>query len=673
MCSYNAVDTEPACASKLLLVDILRRDWHFNGFVTSDCGAIDDIFKPNTHMTEPDAEHADRDALLAGTDTNCGATYEKLGDAVREGLVKESDIDTSLIRLFTARMKLGLFDPTSMVPYAQIPFSAVHSPANIALAQRTANESMVLLKNDGILPLTRGKYKTVAVVGPNAAMLASLEGNYNGTPHDLTMPLDALKSTLHGSQVIFAPGAPFVDGFILPVARTMLHPSSTSAEQGLKAEYFGSNSFAGTPVRTVVDPQINFNWDGVNPLPGHPTMGFAVRWTGTISMPTAGDYNFTVLAGPCRRCAYEQHYKVLIDGKQMAASAPVTGEPASAPTRINGTTGLPEEVHQQYPNRFTLHAVDTAPHTIEIDFIRDSAEHGTGISLEFTPTPGSLLPGALEAANHSDLIVAMLGLAPTLEGEEMPVNLPGFQGGDRTDIALPASQRELLEKLSATGKPLVVVLLNGSALAVNEAQQRANAILEAWYPGEAGAKAIADTLTGANNPGGRLPVTFYKSTGDLPAFTDYAMKDRTYRYFTGDPLYGFGYGLSYTRFAYSHLKLSTLDLRAADKLTAEVDIRNTGKRAGDEVAELYLLPPASGNNGLSPKLQLEGFQRVHLAPGQAKHVTFTLDARQLSEVDAAGTRSVQPGSYKLAIDGAQPTAQSQTAAFTITGSSPLPK
>src|ERR1700712_2605012 len=253
MCAYNRLDGAPACGSKLLLVDILRNDWKFQGFVTSDCGAIDDFFRPNTHMTEPDVIHADKTALLAGTDTSCGGAYRRLGDAVKAGLVKESDIDVSLRRLFEARVRLGLFDPTASVPYAQIPFNAVNSPANAAVAKRAAEESMVLLKNDGILPLQAGRYKTVAVIGPNAASLSSLEGNYNGIAHDPVMPVDAVRAALGGSRVVYAPGSPYVEGFAMPVSRAMLHPASGSAKQGLKAEYFGAANFDGKPVVTRVD------------------------------------------------------------------------------------------------------------------------------------------------------------------------------------------------------------------------------------------------------------------------------------------------------------------------------------------------------------------------------------------------------------------------------------
>jgi beta-glucosidase len=676
MCAYNALYGQPACGSKLLLVDVLRNDWKFKGFVTSDCGAVDDFFKPNTHKTEPDAEHADRDALLAGTDTNCGATYERLGSAVKLGLIKESDIDRSLERLFEARIRLGLFDPAEQVPYTKIPFSAVHSPQNAAVARRAAEESMVLLKNDGTLPLAAERYRKIAVIGPNAAMLASLEGNYNGTPHDPVMPIDALRAALPGADVVYAQGAPFVDGFSLPVSRSMLHPDKGSAQEGLKAEYFSQPSFDGTPVKSGIDPQINFDWSGVNPLANESEHGFAVRWSGVLSAPQPGSYQFTLRGGPCRGCATEQSYRVLIDGNEVASTAPAPAASGPVPTRVNGTTGLPEEVHQQGPIRFTVAFEAEQSHRIEIEFIRKRADQGSGLTMEWTPPKDALLAPAIDLAKKSDLLIAVLGLSPNLEGEEMPVKLEGFSGGDRTDIDLPKSQADLLAGLAATHKPLVVVLLNGSALAVNFADQNANAILEAWYPGEAGGQAIADTLLGKNNPSGRLPVTFYKASSDLPSFDDYSMKNRTYRYFAGSPLYGFGYGLSYTRFTYGQLRLSTTKLAAGNHLTATVKVTNSGKLAGDEVAEAYLLPPAEANDGLSPKTQLVGYQRVQLGPGDSKTVTFDLEPRWISEVDAKGERSVRAGSYKLAVGGAQPNdpkapSPGITASFEIVGNQTL--
>ncbi len=654
MCAYNAVNGQPACGSKFLLVDVLRNSWKFNGFVTSDCGAVDDFFKPNTHMTEQDAEHADRDALLAGTDTNCGATYERLGNAVKLGLLQEKDIDRSLERLFGARIRLGQFDPPQDVPYTNIPYSAVHSPENAATSRKAAEESIVLLKNDGVLPLPAGRYRKIAVVGPNAAMLASLEGNYNGTPHDPVLPIDALRAALPGAEVAYAQGAPFVDGFPIPVSRSMLHPGPGSAEEGLKAEYFQRPSLEGKPAKSIIDPQINFDWAGVNPLSGTSVSGFAVRWSGTLTVPKSGSYQFTLRGGPCAGCATQQSFRVLIDGKEAAATPPPPNGATDVSTRINGTTGLPEEVVQQGPIHFTVQFDAAQSHQIEIEFIRKRADQGSGLTLEWTPPKDSLLASAIQVARTSDLIIVMLGLSPSLEGEEMPIALKGFAGGDRTDIDLPQSQQDLLIALAATGKPLVVVLLNGSAIAVNFADRKANAILEAWYPGEFGGEVIAETLTGKNNPSGRLPVTFYKGSSDLPAFEDYSMKSRTYRYFGGVPLYAFGYGLSYTKFSYGHLQLSTKRLRAGERLTATVAITNSGKLAGDEVAEAYLLPPASGNGGLSPRVQLVGYQRIHLRAGESKKVTFELEPRWISEVDAQGNRSVQSGSYKLAIGGGQP-------------------
>ena len=278
---------------------------------------------------------------------------------------------------------------------------------------------------------------------------------------------------------------------------------------------------------------------------------------------------------------------------------------------------------------------------------------------------------ALAAAEKADVVLAFLGLSPELEGEEMPIKTEGFSGGDRTDIKLPAAQERLLAALTATGKPVVVVLENGSALAVNAAQEKAAAILEAWYPGEEGGRAIAETLSGRNNPAGRLPLTFYTGVEELPPFDDYAMANRTYRYFKGKPLYGFGYGLSYTTFTYSGLRLSSAKLHAGESVTVEVDVRNAGERAGDEVAELYLMPPEAK---LSPTLALKGFERVHLATGETRHLRFTLDPDRLAMVDAKGRREVSAGAYRVAVGGSQPVeGVTDTGQFAIEGRQELPR
>ena len=663
MCAYNSIDGQPACASDLLLKQVLRGNWGFKGFVTSDCGAVDDFFVKTAHAFSADKAHAAATGVLLGTDTNCGNTYLALPQAVHDGLLKEADLNRTLERLFVARIRLGLFDPPAQVKYAELPFSEVRSAANQAVALQASRESIVLLKNDGILPLAPGRYKHIAVIGPNAASLSAIEGNYNAIAKDPQLPLDALRAEFPGATVVYAQGAPYADGVAQPAPRTLFHPAPGSLEQGLKAEYFATDNLdgPGAPILTRTDPAVDFDWDSAAPVAGLDQSRFAVRWTGTIAPPAPGDYRFSMRLAHCYPCQDHERFRVLIDGNV-----------------VSGSLVVPQESRKDVYPGFTFTFADTKPHTFALEYTHNAPLFGAGITFEWTPPPGVLQREAVAAAKDADLVIAMVGLSPELEGEEMPIHVEGFAGGDRTDIQLPAAQEAMLEQVAATGKPMVVVLLNGSALAVNWVQDHANALIESWYPGEFGGRALAETLTGKNNPSGRLPVTFYKSVADLPAFSDYSMAHRTYRYSTAAPLYGFGFGLSYTSFAYSNLKLSTSTLHAGDPLTATVEVKNTGKLAGDEVAELYLLPPASGNGGLSPRVQLAGFQRVHLSPGESKKVSFTLAPRQLSEVDAQGGRAVQPGSYRISVGGAQPgdpraATAAQTVSFAISGTFALPR
>jgi beta-glucosidase len=664
MCAYNAIDGYPACANKELMGTVLRQDWNFQGFVTSDCGAVDNFFTPNGHHYSADRDAAAVAGIRTGTDTNCGDTYLALTDAVKRGLIKESEIDTSLKRLFTARFKLGLFDPDSMNPYAGVPFSEVGSPAHRALALDAARESMVLLKNDsGTLPLKAG-LKTIAVVGPNAASLAALEGNYYAVPRAPVLPVDGVAAEFKGARVLYAQGSPYADGATLPVPRSLLRTAVGSQEEGLLGEYFAGDDFSGKPVATRVDKQIDFDWNSASPLAGVPADRFAVRWTGAIAAPEPGAYDFTMRLAHCYPCADHEQFAVYLDGKPVAGFASAAG----AEFRSSDTP------------RFTLQFDDTRPHALRVEYRHNAKLFGAGITWEWAPKPGLLEKEAVAIARQADVVVAFVGLSPELEGEEMPIHIEGFSGGDRTGIQLPAPQQHLLEAVAATGKPLVVVLMNGSALAVNWAQQHANAILETWYPGESGGHAIAETLSGKNNPAGRLPITFYKSADQLPAFTDYSMATRTYRYFKGEPLYGFGFGLSYTTFAYSNLHLSANSLKAGETLTVEADVKNTGSRAGDEVAEVYLMPPRTD---VSPKLALAGFTRVHLDAGETKHLRFQLDPRTLSQVDDHGVRAVNPGAYRISVGGSQPAvdagttpggaaAETVSASFTIQGTLGLP-
>ncbi len=552
-------------------------------------------------------------------------------------------------------IRLGLFDPSSTVRYASIPFAEVGSTAHQALALEAANKSMVLLKNEaGLLPLKPG-IRTIAVIGPNAASLSAIEGNYNAVPRHPVFPVDGIAAEFSGARILYAQGSPYAEGVALPVPRTMFHTGGSSAAEGLEAEYFASDDFNSKPILKRVDKQIDFDWNSASPVPGAPADHFAVRWTGTLTAPVAGEYSFAIRLANCYPCADHEKFAVYVDGKQVAGFA----TSADAVSRASNTPP------------FKVSFADTRPHAFKVEYLHDAKLFGAGISLDWMPRADYLQKEAVAAAQSSDVVLAFVGLSPELEGEEMPIHVEGFSGGDRTDIKLPAPQQQLLEALSATGKPLVVVLLNGSALSVNWAQEHAGAILEAWYPGEAGGTAIAQTLSGKNNPAGRLPVTFYTSLEQLPAFDNYAMANRTYRYFKGKPLYGFGYGLSYTSFAYSGLKLSNSSLHAGDSLTVEADVKNTGALAGDEVAELYLTPPQTS---VSPRFALDGFSRVPLAPGETKHVSFTLDSRALSQVDEKGVRAVAPGRYRITLGGAQPVEgqAGQTAEFSIEGTKELP-
>jgi len=518
MCAYNAINGEPACANQFLLQDQLRGKWGFNGYVVSDCGAVRDIY--SGHHYRPSQAAASAISLQRGMDNECidfttivkdDHDYKPYLDAVKEGYLKESEIDTALIRLFTARMKLGMFDPPAMVPYTKIDEKELDSPAHRALALRLANESMVLLKNDGVLPLKTSGMK-IAVIGPLANQTHVLLGNYNGIPTHTVSILDGLRAEFKGDTINYVPGTQFLIKEGPPVPR----PSGWS----------------------------------------------------------------------------------------------------------------------------------------EADLTPD--------------------PKAIAAAKNADVVIAVVGITSRLEGEEMKVDEPGFKGGDRTTISLPEPEENLLHALASTGKPLVVVLTNGSALGVNWANEHANAILDAWYPGEEGGTAVAETLSGHNNPSGRLPVTFYKDVSQLPHFEDYSMKGRTYRYFEGTPLYPFGYGLSYTTFAYSNLTVPSEPVPAGNPVNVDVTVTNTGKRAGDEVAQLYLTFPAVPG---APLRALRGFQRIHLEAGASQTVHFSLKLRDLSMVTEAGDPIIAEGQYTVSVGGGQPgtSVQVMTKTLDIKGKMTLPE
>jgi beta-glucosidase len=667
MCAYNRVDKVPACASKKLLGDILRGDWHFPGFVTSDCGAIGDFSEPYGHHYSADFATGSAAGIIAGTDTDCGTEYLKLTDAVHKGLLTEAQLNVSVKRLFTARMKLGMFDPPQQVPFSTISYSVVDSPEHSELALRAARESMVLLKNDNhFLPLDPAKHQTIAVIGPLAGSRIALEGNYNAIPLHPVLPIDGIEQEFGHDHVLYAEGSPYIMGGELPVPRTMLRASGGSTVDGLEGQYFSHPSFDGAPEMVRIDKEIDFDWAFSNPAQptDTTTQAFAVRWTGAIRAPVAETLNFQFRLPFCFPCGDKVKFAIYLDGKQLVPDAPPTPTTNKLPPSGRNYGAI---------QRFAIPFADTRPHGLRIDYLQTGRIPGAGVAFEWTPSEEFLQNQAIEAVRKADVVVAFVGLTPRLEGEEMRVDAKGFSGGDRTDIELPDVQQRMLEAVAKTGKPIVVVLLNGSALAVNWAQQNASALLEAWYPGQSGGEAIAETLSGKNNPSGRLPVTFYTGVDQLPAFDDYSMANRTYRYFKGRPLYAFGDGLSYTTVTYSGLRVSSNALKAGDTLTVQAEVHNTGSLPGDEVSELYLIPPQSR---LAPGLALVGFMRFHLNPGETRHLTFTLDPRTLSQVDEKGARAVTAGNYKLSLGGSQPdgdaASTSQSVPFTITGTQELP-
>jgi beta-glucosidase len=646
MCAYNSINGEPACASQFLLQDQLRDKWNFKGYVVSDCGAVIDIHQGHKFKaTQPEASAI---SLQRGMDNECvdftlkvndDHDYRPYLDAVKQGFLKESDVDVAVTRLFTARMKLGMFDPPEMVPYSKIQESELNSPAHRELARRLANESMVLLKNDGTLPLKTTGIK-IAVVGPLADQTKVLLGNYNGTPTHTVSVLEGLRKEFAGATINYVPGTQFLGNDAQPVPASAL---SVDGKPGVKVSFSGidmtnmNRPVVSAPVLTRTEPSINEN-DAPFPAEVATIRPRAVVFEGSITAPETGEYNLGAKGN--------SEFRVKLNGKDVTS-----GWGGVRLGHVHLEAGKPEQIRVE---------------------CRPGDSKTLSIQLLWTKVNLAPQPAAIETAKNSDVVVAVVGITSELEGEEMPVEEPGFKGGDRTSLDLPKAEEDLIEALAATGKPLVVVLTNGSALAVNWASEHANAIVDAFYPGEEGGSAVAETLSGRNNPAGRLPVTFYKSADQLPPFTDYAMKGRTYRYFTGAPLYPFGYGLSYTKFSYSDLKVSTSSVASGDPVGADVTVKNDGSREGDEVAQLYVKFP---NVPGAPLRALRGFQRVHLAAGTSQKVHFDLKDRDLSMVTEAGEPVIAEGDYSIFVGGGQPETSARTLSKTIhiNGTKKLPE
>ena len=627
MCAYNALGGQPACANDRLF-GLLRKGWNFDGYVVSDCGAVGDIYRGHGFVgTE---EQADAAAVRAGTDLDCGREYEKLGNAVAAGLLSDADLDRAVMRLFTARFRLGMFDPPERVPWSRLTLADNDTAEHRQLALQAARESLVLLKNDGVLPLKPG-IRTIAVIGPNADSLDVLLGNYNGVPSRFTTVLQGIRKRFPDSKVLSAEGSVLSETDAVAVPASALR--TPDGHPGLKAEYFANRELQGDPLLVRVEPQVNFVSAESQIAPGVPNVNFSARWSGQLVPPVSGEYR---LGG-----AADDGFRLYLDNKLLV-------DDWSSHGARTITTSIHLEQGRAYP--------------IRMEFFQGTWDAVARLVWE----PPNLAAEAVAAARQADVVVAVLGISPQLEGEESSASSPGFFGGDRTDIVLPKPQEDLLEQVGATGKPLVVVLTNGSALAVNWAQQHANAIVEAWYPGEEGGAAVAEALAGDFSPAGRLPVTFYKSAADLPPFDVYTMAGRTYRYFPGTPLYPFGYGLSYTTFAYSKARVEP----SATGATVSAEVKNRGNRESDEVVEVYVSHPRVEG---APIRSLAGFARVHVKAGESRSVSIPVDERELSLVDKDGVRRLVPGTVEIWIGSGQPPAPGARTQLQITAAKVLPE
>ncbi|WP_244501919.1 glycoside hydrolase family 3 C-terminal domain-containing protein [Terriglobus roseus] len=630
MCSYNEINGTPSCASATNLQSMVRQDWGFKGYVVSDCDAVGDISA--YHHYAPDKAHAAAAALNAGVDLDCGKTYAALQQSLEQHLVSEATLNLSLHRLFLSRVRLGMMDAPSCSPYGQIATSEIDSAAHRALALRSAEESIVLLKNDGTLPL-HAATERIAVIGPTADTLKVLEANYHGTARNPVTPFDALRSSF--AHVEYAQGSLLAEGVSAPVPRDALRLNpNEDAARGLHAEYFNAGMPGGAPVEEATVERVEYDIDRVALTPALTSKQYSARWTGFLLPPASGQYVLRVNVERCWDCKTHDSFALYIDDKLVLDNR---GEKAD-------------------PDRVSLNFADQKSHALRLEYRHTGEDEG--VALEWEPPASALLEQAVKTASKADAIVAFVGLSPDLEGEALQVKLKGFNGGDRTSLDLPEAQRTLLRQLQQTGKPLIVVLTSGSAVASGDEVEKAKAMLEAWYPGEAGGEAIANILSGKSNPSGRLPITFYRSVSDLPLFADYSMAHRTYRYFDGPVLYPFGFGLSYSRFRYGAVRLTSSTASSTTQITALVKVSNTGRVAGGEVAELYLQPPQQRG---APRLALEGVQRVTLQPGEERELSFILTPQQMGTVNDSGQRNLNAGRYRIYIGGSQPSLKTRNA------------
>jgi beta-glucosidase len=618
MGAYQRLWGEPCCGS-YFLGSLLREKWGFRGYIVSDCWAIKDFYDKGMHEIVETPEQAAAQAVKSGTDLNCGVTFPYLTESVRQGLITEGAIDTAVQRLMLARFKLGMFDNPKHVPYSKIPMDVVESEQHVALALEAARESMVLLENNGILPFSK-EVKNVAVIGPNADDTEVLLGNYNGYSRNPVTPLRGIMEKLSGARVIYAQGCALAGGlpYFTAVPSRVLFTDSSMSRNGLSAKYYNNPEWAGDPVHSRVDSLVDFVWWNEAPFAGMDPAHFSVEWTGVICVSESGNYALGAESFP--------GFSLVFDGKEL-----ISRNQDHHPGKVYEFVYL--QAGKSYP--------------LSLRYYQKETEYA--IMRLLWDAPGrQLKQEAIQVASASDLVILCMGLSPSLEGEEMKVRVKGFKDGDREDIQLPASQVELIKAIARLNKPTVLVLLNGSAVSFDNEIKSLPAILEAWYPGQEGGTAIADIIFGDYNPGGKLPITFYRSIDQIPAFDNYDMQGKTYRFFRDTPLYPFGYGLSYTQFSYRITELPE-SVPCGIPVDLTVEITNTGHMEGDEVVQLYVtLPDASFP---VPVKSLQGFKRIHLKPGESQLVRFTLVPEQMASLDDNQVWVVEPGEVLIETGG----------------------
>ncbi len=618
MGAYNLFRGVPCCANDELY-GILRNEWGFKGYIVSDCWAVSDFY--NFQKTAPGPVEAAAMALKAGTDLECGVDYKHLTEAVDRGLINEADIDRAVRRVMTARFRLGMFDPDSIVEYSQIPFTANCSDYNRSLARRAAQESIVLLKNqNNTLPVSK-ETGTIAVIGPNADNWEALIGNYNGIPKDPVTVLEGIRKKGEPAiKVIYSEGAHLAQGIHNLTVIPACYFFTEDGRNGVEGSYYTNKEMQGDPLFTRIDDNINFYWENDSPSPEMPVNNFGIHWVTYLEAPVSGTYYLGTWGS--------SEYQLFFDGKDIIKY---------------------QSEHHASDQEVALTLKAGERYKLELFYRNQSGD--ADIRLRWAIPHDNMIADAVATALKADVTVLVLGLSPRLEGEEMGINIDGYTAGERNSLNLPANQEELLKAVIETGKPVIVVLMNGGPVSSILAQEKAAAILLAGYPGVEGGDAVADVLFGDYNPAGRLPVTYYSSVDQLPSFDNYNMEGRTYRYFNDKPLYPFGYGLSYTSFSYSNPIMNS-KMKVGDTVRVSITVTNTGAREGDEVVQLYL----SDEKATTPRpvRQLEGFRRVHLKSGESKKIEFALTPRQFSIINDKNKRVIEPGWFTISLGGKQP-------------------